>query len=286
MRESLVREVQSFVLGHDLNNLENDTGPYFLEPMVGFSSVDDQLFNDYKRIIGEFHMTPREMFENKHGAGSLAKGTVICWILPINKETIRSNRRETVYPTRNWAHTRFFGEQFNVEIRKHIGRWLTDRGYTAVAPFLSDKFRQLDSPPAGVASTWSERHAAFASGLGTFGLCDGLITRKGKAHRIGSVVTDLVIEPDKRPYTHHNEYCLHYNGRQCAACVPRCPVDALSKDNGHDKYKCREYVYQTVVEAVSGGYGVKESGCGLCQTKVPCETMIPVASVRDRLSAL
>ena len=39
----------------------------------------------------------------------------------------------------------------------------------------------------GMASCWSERHAAFVSGLGTFGLCDGLITPVGKAMRCGSV---------------------------------------------------------------------------------------------------
>jgi hypothetical protein len=35
------------------------------------------------------------------------------------------------------------------------------------------------------ASSWSERHAAHAAGLGTFGLCDGLITAKGKAMQGG-----------------------------------------------------------------------------------------------------
>jgi len=37
------------------------------------------------------------------------------------------------------------------------------------------------------ASSWSERHAPHAAGLGTFGLCDGLITAKGKAMRVSPV---------------------------------------------------------------------------------------------------
>jgi len=38
----------------------------------------------------------------------------------------------------------------------------------------------------GPASSWSERHAAYAAGLGTFSLNDALITPKGIAHRLGS----------------------------------------------------------------------------------------------------
>ena len=38
-----------------------------------------------------------------------------------------------------------------------------------------------------MASTWSERHVAYVSGLGTFGLSGGLITAKGQAVRLGSV---------------------------------------------------------------------------------------------------
>ena len=36
-----------------------------------------------------------------------------------------------------------------------------------------------------------ETHAAHAAGLGTFGLCDGLITPIGKAIRVGSVVAKM-----------------------------------------------------------------------------------------------
>jgi epoxyqueuosine reductase QueG len=41
-------------------------------------------------------------------------------------------------------------------------------------------------------SNWSERHAAYTAGLGTFGLCDGLITPLGKAMRVGEGVRNFV----------------------------------------------------------------------------------------------
>jgi epoxyqueuosine reductase QueG len=84
----------------------------------------------------------------------------------------------------------------------------------------------------------SERHAAYASGLGIFGLCDGLITPKGKAMRARSVVARIQIPPTQRPYTDHHAYCLFLTKGICEECIPRCPVGALS-EVGHDKVKCR-----------------------------------------------
>jgi epoxyqueuosine reductase len=64
----------------------------------------------------------------------------------------------------------------------------------------------------------------------------------------------------------------------CGACIARCPVHAISK-NGHDKIKCWQYVYgeESKKRAVAyGGFEKAGSGCGLCQTKVPCESKNPM----------
>lgn len=47
-------------------------------------------------------------------------------------------------------------------------------------------------------SNWSERHVAFVCGLGTFGLSKGLITEKGIAGRLGSLIVSEKFEPRKR----------------------------------------------------------------------------------------
>jgi epoxyqueuosine reductase QueG len=129
----------------------------------------------------------------------------------------------------------------------------------------------------GLASTWSERHAAFASGLGTFGLSDGFITERGIAHRCGSVVTDVVIIPTRRIHAGHLGNCLYFHDGSCGACIKRCPVMAFSRQ-GHDKEKCKAYVYGELRSVAGEQYGVMETGCGLCQTKVPCESRNPVGS--------
>ena len=84
-------------------------------------------------------------------------------------------------------------------MRKQLVELLVEAGYEAVALIDSPFWTQKMSERYGLSSTSSERHAAFASGLGTFGLCDGLITPVGKAMRCGSVVAHIQIPPSQRP---------------------------------------------------------------------------------------
>jgi epoxyqueuosine reductase QueG len=146
-----------------------------------------------------------------------------------------------------------------------------------VAPQLAPEWRSLDDAVVGVASTWSERHAAYAAGLGTFSLNDALITPRGIAHRLGSVVTDLALPATPRTAPDHRHNCLWFREQSCGRCISRCPVGAINHA-GHDKTICREYVYGTVAAAVAEPYGVTQTGCGLCQTRVPCEAQIPGGS--------
>jgi len=200
--------------------------------------------------------------------------TVVSWVLPVTRATRESNRREDQWPSREWSLTRNNGENFNSALRRHVVAWLEERGHRAVAPQLAPGWRQLDDPAVGIASTWSERHAVYAAGLGTFSLNDGLITARGIAHRLGSVITDLVLPPTSRTAPDYRHNCLWYREGTCGACIGRCPVGALSSQ-GHDKTKCRAYVYGAIPEAVGERYGVAHTGCGLCQTRVPCEAMVP-----------
>ena len=65
-----------------------------------------------------------------------------------------------------------------------------------------------DEPVYG--SMWSERHVAYVCGLGTFGLSKGIITRRGMAGRFCSLVTELELDADIRPYQGLYDY-LQYS---------------------------------------------------------------------------
>lgn len=267
----LAEEIRRFVLDSPDNRVRGGDGPYFDDVLVGFAAAADPLFADYKKIIGAFHATPQEVLAHAHGPDARAR-TVVCWSLSIARAVRLANRREARLPAREWALTRGLGEQLNSALRRHVVAHLEGLGHRAVAPLLAPDWQQLSSTPVGIASTWSERHAAYAAGLGTFSLNDGLITARGIAHRVGSVVTDLWLEPTPRRAAHHRENCLTFRGAACAVCARRCPAGAITLE-GHDKEKCQAYVQGTRREWQS--LGLKEVGCGLCQTKVPCEERIP-----------
>ncbi len=250
------------------------------EPLIGFSSAGDPLYQEYKRYVGTFHWTPLEILSNSFPSLQvLAKDlTVISWVLPQTEATKSDNRKENVFPSERWARARVFGEEVNVKLARHVVATLEEVGFRAVAPsLLSPSFKWIESERFGIASTWSERHAAYASGLGTFGLCDGLITSKGKAMRCGSVIANIEITATKRPYQDRHAYCLFFSKGTCGKCIQRCPAGALTS-TGHNKAKCRSYLFGEIKDYMTSHFGFAGPGigCGLCQTDVPCESKIPM----------
>jgi epoxyqueuosine reductase QueG len=267
--------IRAFMIDAPENTLKNETGePAWDEPLVGFSRGDDPLYGQFKQDIGEFYWTPAEIFRITFGAEPQSL-SVISWILPQTRATKSDNRKAKTYPSERWSRSRLYGEQANVALARHVVDRLREAGVSAVAPEHSPFWQWQMSERYGHASNWSNRHAAYAAGLGTFGLCDGLITPRGKAMRCGSVVAEIDLKPTPRPYSDHRAYCLFYaqNGK-CGKCIPRCPAGALS-ENGHDKLKCRNYLFDVLAEYAQSHYGFGSYGCGLCQTGVPCESRIP-----------
>jgi epoxyqueuosine reductase len=257
------------------------------EPLVNFADGDDPIFTEYKTIIAPVHLIPREalaMAYSKNPEDMPARLSVISWILPAMEETRKSNRNETQVPSRLWSHTRWYGEKFNEKLRAYVVELLTGSGYMAAAPFIQPYFK-IYSGENGLYSNWSERHIAYAAGIGTFSLSDGLITDRGIAMRCGSIVTTLILPAS--PRTAHGPYsnCLFYAGINCHACIDRCPVGAIT-ESGHDKNKCQQYLDNIGYSPglLPDGYDNVNSiaGCGLCQTGVPCEFRNPTNKHKEK----
>jgi epoxyqueuosine reductase len=276
--------VKNFINGAGPNRrTQLDHGIYWEEPLVGFASGIDPLFSEYKTLIGPFHLTPREIIlatlrERRRGLllTEIEQMSVMSWVLPASEDTRKSNRQEKQFPSKLWAYTRNFGEACNNALRKHVVTFLEDLGHIAIAPTLSPTFQYLRDEKVGWASSWSERHIAYACGLGTFSLNDGFITPKGIAVRFGSVVTLLKLSPSEKKYRHYRENCLQFRNEKCGKCIPRCPAGAITEE-GHDKDKCYEYIRSEALQARRLEFGLQNppSSCGLCQTDVPCEFEIP-----------
>ncbi len=280
LADQIAGMINGYVQSSPRNYCELIKGRYFENPLVGFARGDDPIFEAVSEQVGPESMTPCQALGNSLRArglsGELKPGevSVISWVLPINPLIREKNRAEKDGPAVEWSCARNYGEEFNLDLRRRVVGWLEARGLPAAAPILMPEFRVIRDPARrNFTSTWSERHTAFACGLGTFSLNDALITPRGIAHRLGSVVVAAALPESGRPYSGHMEYCIADRG--CRSCIKRCPVNAISED-GHDKDRCYQMTYAgEEAEARRKKLGFEKTGCGLCQTGVPCEERIP-----------
>ena len=240
----------------------------FEEPLFGYASADDPFFTEAKKpeIIGAHFMAPNEWLPG-------AK-TVLSVFLPFTARVREANRLDMTWPAYEWLHGRIEGQAFQGKICGFVEDLLTKEGFAALAPIIDSRLSSRnplinDKTEQGFYTTnWSERHAAFAAGLGTFGLSKGLITRKGVAGRYLSVITSAQFDPTERPYKGVYDYCS-----SCGACAVNCPVKAISKEKGKLHYPCSGFLDS--VRAKHAPY----YGCGKCQVKVPCEDRAPGAGL-------
>jgi epoxyqueuosine reductase QueG len=278
--QEITQYIESWMENLANNALEPGSDvPAFAKPLVGFAAGEDDLFPLLKADIGpDFYWTPEEAFalafpEEKIRADAL---TVIAWVLPQTEHTRRAHRKAVAMPSIEWSKARHYGEQVNEHLRRSVVDLFNTEGYQACAPVLLPQWSRALSAQYGFASSWSERHAAYVCGLGTFGLSDGLITPAGKAVRVGSVVVRKRYTPTSRAYTTHNEWCLFHSSGTCMACMQRCPAGAIS-EAGHDKVLCKAYIRTvTALHVEKEQLGFRVNSCGLCQTKVPCENRKPI----------
>lgn len=269
----MTEELARFVVDNPNNAIQasyalnsNAVGmPYYEVPLMGCAAAEDPIFAQFQNdpvIIGPMFRLPEQWLP---GAKS-----VISFFLPFTKEIRDSNRDNLPEPSGEWLHGRAEGQNFLMEVCERIARLLREEGYEAVIPAGHPDFC-TNRDPNRIAlgqpmytSTWSERHVAFAAGLGTFSLTKHLITEKGVCGRFGSVITTAPFAPTLRTYTDPYEYCTF-----CGACIRRCPVDAIHLKTGKDMIACTAFM------DINKATYAPRHGCGKCQLSIPCETERP-----------
>ncbi|MBR1456243.1 MAG: 4Fe-4S binding protein [Oscillospiraceae bacterium] len=268
--EELYAQVPGNILREDMGIQPAYAGLRMYDaPIFGCGAADDPLFDTYKQVgvIGPWHRSPAEWLPE-------AKG-VLAFFFPASSEVRASNREASPFSSVLWSYARIEGQAYISAFMNAVADRFRELGYTACVPTGDPRWQKLiagkgiegypEIGPDSFGSSWSERHAAYVCGLGTFGLSKGLITEKGMAGRFGSVIVSAPLPVEPRPYTGVYDYCI-----RCGACVRRCPVQAIDPVNGKDHTICSPHV------SASRVFHAPRYGCGLCQIGVPCETRIPL----------
>jgi len=265
-----VQRIANHLLLSDLNYISSDKAllpelvgkRIFDTPIFGFGDPNDPYFT-------ELDGTELKMIHPNEWLPS-AK-TIISVFFPYSSELKRSNKIKKDRISFEWLHVRIDGQaligRFLNEMRSEIEK----EGYVSVIPSQDPRFKEprfTDAPKEipQFSSNWSERHVAYACGLGTFSLTRALITEKGAAGRFGSILTTMEKEFTERSCG------LYDNCSMCGACIRKCPVSAISLDGGKDNMKCAGYL-KGIFDMHHPYYG-----CSECQVGVPCENKIPKKS--------
>ncbi|MEW6244793.1 MAG: epoxyqueuosine reductase [Bacillota bacterium] len=259
MRHDIERLIVQFVAEYPE---KVGTQTVWKKPLIAYAAAEDELFSSLKKIVSPTHALPGDFLPG-------AK-TVIAYFLPFVDAIPESNvpGREC---SRAWAVAYIETNKIIFDLNTYINKLLGDAGYRSVIIPATHNF---DSDK--LMSDWSHRHVAYIAGLGKFGLNNMLITDSGCCGRVGTIVTDLVIEPTERK---DREFCLFKLNRKCARCVPRCVNGAL-RVNHYDRHKCYEMCLHNA--DVYSGIGLADV-CGKCLVNVPCATSNPAKTFSEEI---
>ena len=157
---------------------------------------------------------------------------------------VRMNRGNLRAPQRSLSNLEFHraGDETN-EVAARIVRELEAAGHRAVNPSMGFPM-EMDRFPGKV---WVVGHkpVAVAAGLGHMGVHRNVIhPRFGNFILLGTVLTDLELEPGADGRAGFGEV-LDYNPcLSCKLCVAACPVGAIKADGGFDFSACYTHNYR------------------------------------------
>jgi len=264
-----IQKVAESILNSDMNRIRSDNAltpelagkRIFDLPVIGYGNPKDPYFDECQNLCNLKMKPPKEWLPSVR--------TIISVFFPYSnemKESSRTNKGGTSY---EWMHVRVDGQALIGKFLKDVKAALEKEGYEALIPtqdgrFVSSGFKDKSPGIPEFTSNWSERHVAYAVGLGTFSLTRALITKKGAAGRFGSIVTSMESE-----FTGCSCSGLYDNCMECGACIDKCPVSAITLECGKDNAKCAAHL-KRVLDEYNPYYG-----CGECQVGVPCESRIP-----------
>lgn len=266
--EKTVHDVFHSLESNNFSILGRENEPMWERPLIGIAAGDDSYYDFLKEHIGPFHWTPAEAFARKYGsAPEASKLSVLSIAFPQTEQTKDMQRQSRDVPCDNWLMARREWESVVRVFCEKLEEAFEQMGIRSACPDLLSGMTRMESETVGLASTWSQRHTAYAAGLGTFGLNDGLITTEGLAMRFTSIILEADLPANGKVSEDPYAWC-----NKCGACIRRCPGGAITLDGGHDKQACSTYKDNYVISRMPEYIerGDFDYGCGLCQAGVPC----------------
>ncbi len=236
-----LRDEMETIIRH---RVERDArGIVYRSPLFGYVQASHEGFDRLRDAAGVGHAMPSELLPGAR--------TVMVLFLPYSPGVVETNRTSHV-ASRLWAQAYVEANELLGHATRTLATCLSDRGYPSLAINPTGDFDRKT-----LTARWSHRHAGVLTGLGQLGRNRMLITARGCAGRLSSLITTAKVE--SRPLS--SAGC-----QSCYACFRACPVGALKADGTFDRSAC----YQWLQQAAQCHVDLPEAEvCGKCVTG-PC----------------
>ena len=264
---NLRNEIEGFIADYIIEySRERHLQTAFASPVVGFADASSDYIKNIRKVTNEKHAFPQDILPDA--------SLIISYYIPFTRELAKTNDSKAdctdkesgfEHCSDKWARAYIELNTLMADMNTALAELVRSKGYNAAIVTDATKF---DSEL--LMSYWSQRHIAYAAGLGTFGMNNMLISKKGCCGRYNSVVTAIptsVISPDA-PLS--EERCLFKRNGTCGVCMRRCPVHALDVNVENRKAPLfnRAGCYGSCLENAAKYPGADV--CGKCVTAAAC----------------
>lgn len=244
-------------------------------PIFAVQRAEHPAFAELARLIPG-HATPCSLLKNR--VSTSGEWSVVSLAFPSREWIVRESALVSGFPPKSWFEGKVAAMNGMASFAACLVAVLRADGVETLNPpspgdgvFVA----RLNESGARYDTTWSERHVAYATGLGTFGLHGAIITDAGCVHRLKSLLIRARFDEFDSVNEHPFGNCLYCMKKTCGACIGRCPTGAVS-EQGHDPVACEEHAKGRNSQRVRDEYGLDVPGCALCMNGIPCSRRNPM----------
>jgi len=253
MYAEIINLINSTILDYEKTN---EMGKMWEDPIIEIISAENEKLQILKEAVSINHFMPCDILPD-------AK-SIVCFFIPFHKSIVESNI-EGALASREWAIAYVKTNDLIAAIGDKIETLMAEKGYKTGKIPATHNFDKKK-----LISNWSHRHIAYIAGIGTFGINNMLITKKGCCGRFGSIITSYEFEeyPEIKEV---KENCLNKLHGGCGICQKKCVVNAYP-NKSFDRNLC----YKQCLENGKNHRNIGHTDiCGKCLVGLPCSLKAP-----------